>query len=124
MTEEEQIIPGETFELVQVLVDQTRRGLLEWVRGSSKTEFLMISNQAVVSILSVDGDGRHPIRFSIADTDGTEVETYVTDGDVPFGGDWSDLLFNLYDAARTSAAKSSKQAVQLLEHLRSNDIPF
>lgn len=114
------LVPKPTIDLVARLAALTRGGHLEWIPGSSPTEFVLVRPEGSIVIYSKDEDGLAPFEIRILDPEGVEVESYDTQA----FGDNSGLLRALFVAARASSVKASKVVESLLENLPADDIPF
>lgn len=121
------IVPEETQQLVRLLVNETKARRLEWTKGSSSTEFVLVRREGSIVITSRDDDGQYPFVLRVLDPEGVAVEEYSTAEDLPAVMD-NDIA-SLYNAARRSEVKASPVVKDLVETLKAeqpkaDDIPF
>lgn len=94
-------IEDKLIQLVELLAEQTDKGVLKWKRTDSEATFLLTRRQGSATIKSVDGDGRSPYEFALLNGNGEEVETLTEDRTE--NGPMDRPLRALYEAARASA---------------------
>jgi hypothetical protein len=104
-------LPQNIEQLISLLHEQTESGRRTWEEGSARTEFVHVRDSGSIVILSVDGNDAGPFELRILDPYGTPIETV----DSTAGG--SQILSDLYLAARKSAMKPSQVIESLIQEL-------
>ena len=107
--------------LAKELLDRTKKGLASWEPADPDgSAFFLTTTRAQIVIESMEHDGEPSFRLALLSHEDTEVdsiEQFTREGDDFIRNDWSELLVQLFAAARRNALKVDEVVNSVFDEL-------